>query len=160
MRIKVFFVWCSLIVTLLPLHAFAGSDHYNDMKIESRAKRGYTNHGTVIYNYHEIRHYNDNLSNRTLGNLDVKKKHVRKIYDRTYIQGPVKSSKGKLDIGAISVTGRRGSVSVDNTVTVRGGVKARGKEIKLGTVETSRSNLKEIKNRVNVRGSVSLHEEK
>ncbi len=124
---------------------------YQERLVKSRAERGYTNHGTVIYNYQEVDEYSDDLDDETIGVIKPESR-VREIHNYVIIRGGVESEKDRLEIG--TVTGRSGrDLKVDNSVTIEGDVRTRGKQVDVGTVRT-RNAPGEITNEVEIRGDI------
>ena len=135
------------------LTAFGGENRiYQNKKIKSRTARGYSNHGTIIYNYQEIDHYSDDLVGEELGNLDPKSK-VREIHNRIIVNDRIQSEKDELSIGKISVSGTR-IKEIDNEVTIKNGISARGDRVSVGSVQIQGGRVDRVLNRVEIKGRV------
>lgn len=124
---------------------------YQERLVKSRAERGYTNHGTVIYNYQEVDEYSDDLDDETIGVIDPESR-VREIHNYVIIRSGVESEKEHLEIGTVTGESGRG-LRVDNSVTIEGDVRGRGDQVNVGTVRT-RSAPGEITNEVDIHGDI------
>lgn len=132
---------------------------YQQRLVKSRAERGYTNNGTVLYNYQEIDSYNDDLDDETLGNIEVEHgSHVREINNVIIIKGDVESEKDELEIGKVKIrrSGRAGTVN--NSVTIDGKLEASGKNVSIGSIKVDGGgNLESLENKVEIHGDIDAH---
>ena len=163
-----FFIFLTIVVCvvfscLTGRPSYAGGKYvhktYQQRLVKSRADRGYTNNGTVIYNYQEIDAYDDDLDDETLGNIEVEHgSHVREVNNVIIIKGDVESEKDELEIGKVKIrrSGRAGRVS--NSVTIDGKLEASGENVSIGSIRVdSGGTLDSLENRVEIHGDIDAH---
>lgn len=130
---------------------------YKQKIIKSRADRGYSNRGKVLYKYSEVGEYSDDLDDEKIGNLKVDS-GVREVHNVTIIHGDVKSKKQDLEVGHLNFKKSRQVTDVNNEVVIGGDVDASGESMEIGTVRLgSDGNSKNINNSVTIRGDVDGH---
>ena len=128
---------------------------YKQKLIKSRAEKGYTNRGTVLYNYSEVGSYNDGVSSEALGNVEVDSR-VREVHNAVIIHDDVKSKKDDLDIGQVKIKKHHSDVEVDNEVVIDGDVNASGETMEIGTVRMGKGGRDiNIDNSVQVKGGIN-----
>ena len=148
-------------MTIIPCRAGGKHIHksYRQRLVKSRADRGYTNHGTEVYNYQEIDAYDDDLDDETLGNIEVEHgSHVREVNNVIIIKGDVESEKDELEIGKVKIrrSGRAGTVN--NSVTIDGKLEASGESVSIGSIKVdSGGHLDSLENKVEIHGDLDAH---
>lgn len=151
---------CLLICGLTARPCLASGKHvhksYQQRLVKSRAKRGYTNNGTVVYNYQEIDSYSDDLDDDTLGNIEVEHgSHVREVNNVVIIKGDVESEKDKLEIGKVKIkrSGRAGTVN--NSVVIDGKLDASGESVSIGSIKVDGGGrLESLDNKIEIHGDI------
>lgn len=132
---------------------------YNQRLTKSRADRGYTNNGTVIYNYQEIDSFDDSIDGEEIGNIVIEHgSRVREVNNVVIIKDDVKSKKDDLAIGKVSVqrSGRAGTIN--NSVSIDGKIDASGESMEIGTVHVNRGGLVQaLDNKVEIDGEIDAH---
>ena len=155
--------WTGIIILLLAMvstgeaaEEYTGRS-YNQKIIKSRADRGYTNRGQVLYKYSEVGAYHDGIDDEKIGNLEVDSS-VREVHNVTIIHGDVKSKKKDLEVGHLDFKKSRQVTDVDNEVVIDGDVSASGESMEIGTVRMGNGgNSKNIENSVTIKGDVNAH---
>lgn len=143
----------SLILCCPVVHA---ADVYNDIKIKSRAKRGYDNHGAVRYEYYEVDEYSDELDpEEELGVLEIEE-NLRELHMRVNVRSAVDSEKEHMEIGTVRVKRGISVREIDNKVTIDGDITVKGGDASVGSVVLERSRSRRIKNEVEIKGSVDV----
>lgn len=154
---------CLVVPGLTAYPCLASGKHihksYQQRLVKSRAKRGYTNNGTIVYNYQEIDSYDDDIDDETLGNIEVEHgSHVREVNNVVIIKGDVDSEKDELKIGKVKIhrSGRAGTVN--NSVTIDGKLEASGKNVSIGSIKVDGGgNLESLDNKVEIHGDIDAH---
>ena len=150
-------------LAILPIYCSASEHHihknYKQRLTRSRAKRGYTNNGTVIYNYQEIDGYDDSIEGEEIGNIEVEQgSHVREVNNVVIVKGGVESEKDNLEIGKVTInkSGRAGTVN--NSVTIGGDLEASGESVEIGSVHVKHGGkLHSLENKVEIHGGIDAH---
>jgi len=133
--------------------------NYHQRLVKSRANRGYTNHGTEVYNYHEIDSYDDSIDGEELGNVEVDRhSHVRKINNVVIVKGDVKSDKDNLEIGKVKVKRTGHATVINNSVTIDGKIDVSGESMEIGNVKINRGGtIEQVDNKVEIQGDINAH---
>ncbi len=158
-KAKIPFVLLPTFLLLLPGFTYAASKHvhksYQQRLNKSRAERGYTNNGTVIYNYQEIDAYSDELEDEEIGHLKTERiGHVREIHNTVIIHGNVDSEKEELAIGKVDLEKPGSGGTIENDVTITGDVKAQGETLEIGTVRIGGGQYEHVDNSVEIQGDI------
>ena len=128
---------------------------YQQRLNKSRAEQGYTNNGTVIYNYKEIGEYSDDLEGEDIGHLKVERgSHVREVHNTVIIHGDVDSEKDALNIGKVEMDRPGRGSTIENDVTVTGDIKTSGQKTEIGTVRIDRGQFGQVDNSVEISGDI------
>jgi len=125
---------------------------YHQTVTKRMEESGFTNRGTVKYNYVEIDKYNDSLGGDEIGYIDLEQDaHVNTVYNSVIIHGDVDSKKDALAIGKITGKDAR---YIQNDVRITGDVSAEGDVVELGTVKLKGGAAQRINNAVEISGDI------
>ncbi len=142
-------------VLLLVSSSLLAGELYQQKLIKSRASRGYDANGTAIYNYVEVDEYSDDLNpGEELGVLDIGA-GIREVHNVVIVNGEVNSELNDLKIGTVRSSRRANIRTIDNKLSIDGGVNASGGEsVNLGVVNMNNRQRRTtvINNRVDVDG--------
>jgi len=131
---------------------------YDEIITRSRANRGFTNNGTIIYNYNEIVSECDDecLTEENLGNITLdRNSHVREIHNRIIIDDGIQAFGEDVYIGNITID-RNGSIrNIQNRIRIDGDITSNRDEIRIGDVDINRGgSIEELQNFITIEGDV------
>lgn len=140
-------------VIQLCLFANADAETTSEKLIRSRAKRGVSHGGTVVYNYNRVTKYDDELSAEALGNILLdKRSRVRRIFNAVNIEGKVNAADG-IAIGNFALEQAHIHEAI-NFVDIKGAIDAHG-GTHIGNIEVNNStSINNILNCVHIRGDI------
>ncbi len=127
---------------------------YCTKRIKSRAKRNYTNNGTVIYSYTEITEWNDDLVKAVeagadvdlMGNVEAKQ-GIREVHNVVEVKTDVDSKLDDLKLGTVDLKSR--ARTINNSVSIDGAIKATGAGVlQIGTVNIDNGSAQSVQSSI------------
>jgi len=101
------------------------------LRARNRFRNGYNRNETMLYNYHHILRYSEDLAPEELNNLSrTLTSGFKEIIKVVVIEDPVKSSEN-VRIGKIEIDGNR-KVRIHNHIEIKGDIASRGDIIQIG----------------------------